>query len=89
MQLEIYYQNYESFYPSELFTLDHFFLRQPVGSNQIKLVQISSDSFLDTYSIGWKKKFLKLGLIDLPKPPPLPCPVLFFFLLSLIVGKLG
>ena len=30
MQPEIYYQNSQSFYPSELFTLDHFFMRHPV-----------------------------------------------------------
>ena len=30
MQPEIYYQNSQSFYPSELFTVDHYFMRHPV-----------------------------------------------------------
>ena len=30
MQTEIYYQNSQFFYPSELFTLDHTFMRHPV-----------------------------------------------------------
>ena len=30
MQPEIYYQNSQSFYPSELFTLDHITMRHPV-----------------------------------------------------------
>ena len=35
MQPEIYHQNYQSFYPSEPFTLDHINMRHPVG--QLKL----------------------------------------------------
>ena len=31
MQTEIYYQNSQFFYPSELFTLDHTFMRHPVA----------------------------------------------------------
>ena len=30
MQSEIYHQNYQSFYPSEPFTLDHIVMRHPV-----------------------------------------------------------
>ena len=30
MQPELYHQNYQSFYPSELITLDHFNMRHPV-----------------------------------------------------------
>ena len=56
-----------------------FLLRQPVGSNQIKLVQISSDSFLDTYSIGWKKKLsqIRINWSTQAPTPALPCPILF------------
>ena len=30
MQQEIYYRKYQSFYPSDLFTLDHINMRHPV-----------------------------------------------------------
>ena len=58
MQSEIYYQNSQSFYPSELFTLDHFFMRHPVrndGNTQPKNhLQSSLESSYSNYLLGQK-----------------------------------
>ena len=40
MQPEIQYQNSQSFYPLELFTLDHFFMRHPVHLFSKTILQV-------------------------------------------------
>ena len=50
MQSEIYHQNYQSFYPSEPFTLDHINMRHPVIDIIIKSPG-AFDSFLLVYDL--------------------------------------
>ena len=43
-QPEIQYQNSQSFYPLELFTLDHFFMRHPVHLFSKTILQVRPNS---------------------------------------------
>ena len=49
MQLEIYDQNYQSFYPSEPFTLDHIIMRHPVIQDETLQchIYLESEHFLN------------------------------------------
>ena len=62
MQPEIYYQNYQSFYPSELFILDHFIMRHPVFLFSIQEYDICMYVSM-TSDVEYQFKVSKIGMI--------------------------